>query len=120
MITVSDMKRSIEFYRDKLGIPLRYESPEWSEFETGATKLALHGGGKPKDHSQGRRETPAGDCSIGFEVDDLDKAYQELKSKGVNFVMPPSKREGEPIKLSLCLDPDGLVISIAEPSRQSW
>jgi catechol 2,3-dioxygenase-like lactoylglutathione lyase family enzyme len=26
MIVVSDMQRSVEFYRDKLGIPLKFES----------------------------------------------------------------------------------------------
>jgi len=115
------MKRSIEFYRDKLGLKLGYETPEWTEFETGSTKIALHGGGKPKEMSMQdlRREALAGDCSIGFEVEDLDKAYQELKSKGVHFVMPPMKREGEGIKLALCLDPDGLVVSIAEQARQT-
>jgi catechol 2,3-dioxygenase-like lactoylglutathione lyase family enzyme len=45
MVIVSDMARSVEFYRDKLGIPLKFESPEWTEFATGATTLALHGGG---------------------------------------------------------------------------
>jgi len=45
MIVVSDMQRSVEFYRDTLGIPLKFQSPEWTEFATGATTLALHGGG---------------------------------------------------------------------------
>ena len=35
MIIVSDMQRSVEFYRDKLGIPLKFQSPEWTEFATG-------------------------------------------------------------------------------------
>src|SRR5438876_11829305 len=45
MVIVSDMQRSVEFYRDKLGIPLKFQSHEWTEFATGATTLALHGGG---------------------------------------------------------------------------
>lgn len=28
MVIVSDMTRWIEFYRDKLGIPLKFESPD--------------------------------------------------------------------------------------------
>src|SRR6185503_2573689 len=47
MITVSDMDRSLAFYRDVLGLALRFASPEWTEFETGTTTLALHGGGRP-------------------------------------------------------------------------
>ena len=42
MVNVSDMSRSVAFYRDILGLPLKFQSPEWSEFQTGATTLALH------------------------------------------------------------------------------
>ena len=45
MVVVSDMQRSVEFYRDKLEIPLKFQTPDWTEFQTGATTLALHGGG---------------------------------------------------------------------------
>ena len=48
MVVVSDMDKSVEFYRDKLGIPLKFQSPEWTEFQTGVTTLALHGGGVPR------------------------------------------------------------------------
>ncbi len=123
MIMVSDMKRSVEFYRDQLGLRLDYESNEWTEFQTGQTKLALHGGGKPKvyakdDVTKGN-SSYAGTCSIGFEVDDLEEIFHQLKSKGVNFAMEPTRREGEGIlKLAVCLDPDGLPISIAQPIRE--
>ena len=117
MVTVSDMKRSIEFYRDKLGLTLKFESPGWTEFLTGSSTLALHGGGKPQpgatevDHL----ETPyAGTCSIGFSVDDVDKTYEELKSRGIDFVMAPTRRDQEGIKLALCTDPDGLPVSFAQ------
>lgn len=117
MVTVSDMTRSIAFYRDKLGLQLKSETPDWTEFQTGRTILALHGGGKPKTpHEQGKPENYAGSCSIGFNVDNLQEKFEELKSKGVWFVMPPTAREGEGIKLAVCLDPDGLPISIAEPT----
>ena len=64
MVTVSDMKRSVEFYRNILGIPLKFESPEWTEFQTGATTLVLHGGGAPKPRSGENSEKFAGTCSI--------------------------------------------------------
>ncbi len=113
MVVVSDMERSIEFYRDKLGIPLKFQSPEWTEFATGATTLALHGGGVPSEH-RGDTSKIAGACSIGFNVDDVDKTYEELKAKGIHFVMPPTQREGEGIKLAVGLDPDGLPVSFAQ------
>ena len=114
MVIVSDMARSIEFYRDKMGIALKFESPEWTEFLTGTTTLALHGGGVPRRSSAGSPDKDAGTCSIGFNVADVDKTYEELKAKGINFVMPPTQREGEGIKLAVCVDPDGLPISFAQ------
>src|SRR6185503_7236342 len=115
MIVVSDMQRSVEFYRDTLGIPLKFQSPEWTEFATGATTLALHGGGVPaQGPPQGDPSKRAGACSICFNVPDVDKTYEELQAKGLTFVMPPTQREGEGIRLAVAMDPDGLPISFAQ------
>lgn len=120
MVVVSDMARSVEFYRDRLGIPLKFESPEWTEFQTGATTLALHGGGvAQKGAPTGDPSKQAGSCSIGFNVENVDKTYEELKDKGIRFVMAPTQREGEGIKLAVCIDPDGLPISFAQIIAQT-
>jgi hypothetical protein len=39
---VEDMNKAVQFHVDQLELRLRFRSPEWSEFETGATTLALH------------------------------------------------------------------------------
>ena len=39
---VEDMEKAVGFHVDMLGLKLRFHSPEWSEFETGTTTLALH------------------------------------------------------------------------------
>jgi catechol 2,3-dioxygenase-like lactoylglutathione lyase family enzyme len=40
IVFVSDMKRSVSFYRDVIGMPLKFETPGWTEFATGgATPL---------------------------------------------------------------------------------
>lgn len=36
---VADMDRAMKFYCDVLGLPLRFQSPGWSEFSTGETSL---------------------------------------------------------------------------------
>src|SRR6202022_1179665 len=50
IVYVSDMQRSLAFYRDTLGLTLKFTSPGWTEFVTGATTIALHvvGGGGEK------------------------------------------------------------------------
>ncbi|MEQ1502891.1 MAG: VOC family protein [Myxococcota bacterium] len=114
MITVSDMARSVAFYRDALGIPLRFESPDWSEFDTDGTTLALHGGGVA-----GRHGTPgaAGLASLGFTVPDLDRTVAELEGRGVRFVVRPTDRPGEGIRLAVAADPDELELSFVESRR---
>jgi lactoylglutathione lyase len=115
MVVVSDMDKSVEFYRDKLGIPLKFQSPEWTEFQTGATTLALHGGGVARTGPPaGDPSKQAGACSIGFNVENVDETYAQLQAKGIRFVMPPTQREDEGIKLAVAIDPDGLPISFAQ------
>lgn len=110
MIQVTDMDRSVAFYRDKLGLELRFASPEWSEFETGQTTLALHGGAKGERGSNGA----PGSASIGFDVTDLDATHAELSARGVAFSLPPSDRAGEGIRLAIATDPDGAPISFTQ------
>jgi predicted enzyme related to lactoylglutathione lyase len=49
----------------------------------------------------------------GWYVEDLDAVYEDLKDKGVRFVMAPQIREGEGIRLAVFLDPDGCPLSLA-------
>ncbi|HET8782875.1 MAG TPA: VOC family protein, partial [Pyrinomonadaceae bacterium] len=94
---------------------LKFQSPEWTEFATGTTTLALHGGGVPDTAPpSGDPSKRAGACSIGFNVDNVDKTYEELQAKGITFVMPPTQREGEGIRLAVAIDPDGLPVSFAQ------
>jgi predicted enzyme related to lactoylglutathione lyase len=81
---VDDMSRAVKFYRDELGLPLKFESPEWSEFATGETTLALHPASK---------KNAAGSVELGFTVPDIQKLFQEMSGKGVQFSMPPKKQD---------------------------
>jgi lactoylglutathione lyase len=117
MVVVSDMARSVAFYRDRLGLKLRFESPGWSEFDTGTTTLALHGGGEG-GAAPHHGKPQAGTCTVGFYVDNLHEVYELLEGRGVVFVMPPTERPNEGIHLAVCTDPDGLGISIAQPIKK--
>jgi predicted enzyme related to lactoylglutathione lyase len=81
---VADMDRAVKFYRDTLGLPLKFQSPEWSEFLTGQTTLALH---------PAREKSMAGTIEMGFNVPDITKFYGEMSAKGVKFTMPPKKQD---------------------------
>ena len=85
MVNVSDMSRSVAFYRDILGLSLKFESPGWNEFQTGATTLALHQI-RARVGTGGRvaAESVAGTCSIGFSVTDLEATHRELVARGAS------------------------------------
>jgi lactoylglutathione lyase len=119
MVNVSDMSGSVAFYRDILGLALKFESPGWSEFQTGATTLALHQG-RARVGGEGRApaEPAAGTCSIGFSVEDLEATHRQLAARGAQFVMPPTEQVNEGIRLAVCVDPDGLPISFAESLKR--
>ena len=112
IVFVSDMKRSVEFYRDVLGLPLKFESPFWTEFATEGATLALHpaDAGNPQPAPADRH--PAGSCRIGLHVDNLDAFHQTMLAKGVRCIQPPQVQFGA--KLALYVDPDGLGISVGE------
>jgi len=84
ILFVGDMSRAVKFYRDMLGLSLKFESPEWSEFATGETALALH---------PASRENPAGKVELALTVPDLQASYREMTAKGVKFIMPPTKQD---------------------------
>lgn len=69
---VGDMERAVKFYTEQLGFALRFQSPGWSELETGETTLALH---------SASAEHPAGTCQLEFGVADIDSFIQQRKSQ---------------------------------------
>jgi predicted enzyme related to lactoylglutathione lyase len=99
---VDDMDKAVAFYRDTLGLTLRVASPDWSEFETGQTTLALH---------LASDTHPAGGCQIGFSVEDIDAFFQEKGAAGVVFTRPPAMLHGT--KLADFVDSEGAEVSVS-------
>ena len=100
---VSDMAEAVAFYRDVLGLALKFQSPYWSEFATGNTGLALH---------PASAANPAGTVRLGFGVPDLTAFYERLSVAGVAFTQPPTLEEGN--LLARFLDPQGKEISVGQ------
>jgi len=111
IVYVSDMERSVQFYRDILGLPLKFSVPGWSEFSTGTTTLALHTTGTTSPEHVG--QPPAGSAHLSFMVDDLQAAYEELKAQDVKFSKPPQQQPSG-VTLAILRDPDGLGIALQQ------
>lgn len=101
---VEDMDLAIAFYRDKLGLELKFQSPFWTEFATGETVLALH---------PASEENRAGSVELGFSVDDLGEFYERRGQLGIEFTREPKKMHG--IHIAAVRDADGAHLSISGP-----
>ena len=113
IVMVSDMKRSVSFYRDVLGLPLRFESPGWTEFATEGATLALHPSAGP-GKGEGSQNA-AGSCRPGLRVPDLSDFHRRMVEKNVPCTQEP--REVFGARVAQYLDPDGLTISVGEETR---
>src|SRR2546430_15007825 len=91
IVYISDMQRSTNFYRDVLGLPLKFSSPGWTEFNTGETTIALHMTGGQTSSSQ-PGPPPAGQAQLAFIVDDLQGIYETLNAQDVHFSRPPQQQ----------------------------
>jgi len=111
IVFVADMKRSVAFYRDVLGLPLRFESPGWSEFATEGATLALHQANTAVEPASANAPC-SGTCRPGFGVANLDEFHARLTQNGVRCVQPPKETFGT--RIAQYADPDGLVISVSE------
>jgi lactoylglutathione lyase len=109
ILLVSNMKRSIRFYRDILGMDLKQESKDWTEFSTRGTVLALHPAKK-------KRIKKNNGMLVGFSISDFDDAIDSLKKKRVKFYKKPKE---EPFgKHAIIQDPDGHLISIVQMPQE--
>jgi lactoylglutathione lyase len=113
IVFVSDMARAVGFYRDVIGLPLRFESPSWTEFNTEGSTLALHASetGPKRDPEQ----HGAGQCRPGLSVPDLDQFHQRMIEHNVPCLQEPRETFGA--RIAQYVDPDGLAISVSQERR---
>ncbi len=110
VIRCYDLDRSVEFYRDQLGLPVGFS---WDRADGAGYLLDAAGGviellGKrPGDGARGGWDfiMPVAKYDLLFEVEDAQKAYEHLKAKGLTPLAPPETTSWGGIWFSV-LDPD--------------
>jgi len=90
-IGVSDLKNSVHFYQDILGLEKIGEWPTYAIFDIAGVTLGLE---------------PKAKLEICLLVDDVDKAHRDLRDKGVKFVTEP-KDQPWGGRTATFVDPDG-------------
>ena len=102
---VADMDAAIAFYRDTFGLTVKFATPFWSEFDTGAVTLALH---------PASEKNPAGTAQLGFRTPDLPAIYAGREAAGLTFTQAPFEEHGT--LLSQILDCEGVEVSLSGPA----
>jgi catechol 2,3-dioxygenase-like lactoylglutathione lyase family enzyme len=117
MLPVRDLEAAERFYEQTLGLREINEEPGTAvTYRTGDSTLVVY-----RSEYAG---TNKGTAAL-WEVDDVDKTVQELKSRGVRFEhyddMPDVKRKGDvhiagDLRVAWFKDPDGNILSIQNRS----
>ncbi len=108
MLGVRDLPRAVAFYRDKLGLSVKFESPGFAFLDGGGITLALS---QPLGRAS---QQIVGATEIVFSVDDVRGAYEALSKKGVRFTQEPRNVTGSSWAANF-EDPDGHRLSIFGP-----
>ena len=108
-ISVKDVNRAVEFYRDVLNIPFLFRVPGTNPmafFDCGGTRLYIN-----------QLENPerAGNSIIYFKVDSAEDAANELKAKNVHVESEPHiihQTENYTLCMAFFRDPDGNLMAV--------
>jgi catechol 2,3-dioxygenase-like lactoylglutathione lyase family enzyme len=112
-LTISDLDRSVAFYRDALGIPLLFKAPPGlAFFDCGGIRLMLST--PEKDF------TPGSSSVLYFRISDIEGVHRSLLTRGVTFVDGPhfiTKMPDHDLWMAFFKDPDGNALALMEEKR---
>lgn len=112
ILAVKDLDKSIKFYNEIIGLPIKQQRRTWVDLGSkGGALLSLHPASLTAPHVGTSIENGV---TIGFIVGDVKSAVEELRLKGVKIYRDVVDRESG--KNAIILDPDDYMISLFEPN----
>jgi lactoylglutathione lyase len=106
-IFVHDIGRAVEFYRDRLALPLGKQGAFGAEFFQEGTRMGVHPAVHPDAKALVGRHT-----GITLHVPGLLHYCGELHDRGVRFVTEPTQQSWG--IMAMVADPDGNVLALWE------
>lgn len=111
-VPVTDLERSIAFYRDALGMRFLFQAPPGlAFFDVGGVRLMLDG---PASEQAGSASV------IYYEVADIEAAHAALSERGVEFEAEPHRVARMPdheLWMAFFRDPDGNLLALMSEVR---
>lgn len=86
---VSDFEKSLDFYQNKLGLEINYHEGNFANFKVVNIELAIMDKNNTKEMGVEKYLNKGGAMFLCFQTDDVENAYQELNSRGVEFITKP-------------------------------
>ena len=111
ILAVNDLDKSIKFYNEVLGLPIKQQRRAWVDLGAKGALLSLHPASLTATHFGTSIENVV---AIGFIVGDVKSAVEELRTRGVKIYRDVVDREAG--KNAIILDPDDYMISLFEPN----
>ena len=111
ILAVKDLDKSIKFYNEIIGLPIKDQRKTWVDLGTSGALLSLHPASLTAQHVGSSIENG---ISLGFIVGDLKSALEEVKTKGVTVYRDTIEKDAG--KNAVILDPDEYLISLFEPT----
>jgi catechol 2,3-dioxygenase-like lactoylglutathione lyase family enzyme len=122
ILAVSDVERSLAFYRDVIGcgVEATYDDPPYATLTIAGTRLSLAEQGHPAEDRPGVTMTAPKEASkanvvLVVEVEDARAVYAELDGKGARFLAEPYEPPWGGCRF-FCVDPDGYLVEIEQPA----
>jgi len=133
-VVVSDMHRSLPFYRDLLGMEVWADFRDDSDYAQAVTgvpgahiwmiKLKAADGVSIEllqylSHPQAPPDTLVKACDVGcnhiaLQVDDIEALYKKLQIAGIRFHAPPIVSPDNGAKVAYCRDPEGVIVELVQ------
>ena len=131
-IIVKDMKKSLHFYKDILGLKVIQDFSDSSQYInkiTGIKNADIHmiklevGDGtileilEYRNHPTELIDQPiynVGASHIALQVKNAEKAYEILKEKGIKIISEPVLSSEKIAKVFFCFDPNNVRIELVE------
>lgn len=131
-IVVTDIEKSIDFYRQYFGFEVQKDMIEYGEYidnfcslkdvKVRTVKMALENGdmielldfvSHPQQNSD-KQINNIGCTHIALTIENLDELYSEMVSDGISFNCVPQFSPDGQAKATFCTDPDGTFIELVE------
>ncbi|MBU1133140.1 VOC family protein [Patescibacteria group bacterium] len=111
-LLVEDFEKSLEFYRDTLGLEVNSQEGKFADFKLEGTSLAIFQKDEATSMFPGNHMGTGGGVVLGFQVDDVEKACADLKGKGVDIFEGPKTTDwGQTV--GYFKDPDGNIWEVS-------